>query len=124
MLNKIAFAYDVAENQSKAWTPYHVIYDCMIQYGTYCEPFKFTYQCNPNHTTPNIEDVMRCLLLDAHAYGDNLTLQNFADEFGYEFEDGILTVQNMFDACKKTYEALHAMFSDAELEKLEKEVEE
>ena len=121
MLNKIAFIYSESDNQQDLFTPYHTRFDCAIQYGTNCEPYKFDYQCNTAHTMPNIKDVMYSLLLDAWAYDDAENVFEFAEELGYDITDDYDKITKMYDACRNTRNALHRMFTDAELEVLDEE---
>lgn len=124
MLNKIAFIYTESENQKNLFTPNHTRFDCAIKYGTNCEPYRFDYQCNPDHMTPNIKDVMYSLLLDAMAYDEADNIFDFCDEFGYDCIDNYDKAIEIYNACKKTSITLHNMFTDAELDELAEETEE
>lgn len=118
MLEKIAFIYTESEEQDNLFTPYHTKFDCAIQYGTNCKPYKFNYQCNTAHTMPNIKDVMYSLLLDAFAYNDAKDIYDFCEVLGYDYIEDYEKVVSMYDACKKTSNALHNMFSDDEISAL------
>ena len=123
MLNKIAFIYTESENQNDLFTPYHTRFDCAIQYGTNCKPFEFPYQCNADHTTPNIKDCMDCLLLDANTYEEFNCARDMADGLGYDYYEDYKKVDEIWDACERTFEALHEMFTQDELVKLAEEIE-
>lgn len=124
MLNSIAFIYEESANQNDTFTPHHTRYDCAIKYGTYAEPYKFTYQCNPDYTTPNIKDVMDSLLLDASSYDDSTDIYDFCNEYGYDIYENESKCYDVYNACKRTSEALHRMFTDDELEDIFNELEE
>lgn len=123
MLEKIAFIYKESDNQQNLFTPYHTRFECAIKYGTDCTPYVFDYQCNTDHVLPNIKDVMYSLLLDAWSYDDAEDEYAFANEFGFDTIEDCEKVIKMYMACKKTSIAIHKMFTDAELETLEKETE-
>lgn len=118
MLNKIALIYTESENQQDTFTPYHTRFDCAIKYGTNCKPYRFDYQCNTDHMTPNIKDIMYSLLLDAFAYDDAEDVYDFCAELGYDYIENHEKVLSMYNACKKTSEAMHRMFTDAEITNL------
>ena len=124
MLNKIAFIYEEAENQSNTFTPYHTRYDCVIKYGTNGKPYRFDYQCNPDHELPNIKDVMYSLLSDAMAYDEADNIFDFCDDLGYDCIDNYDEAIKIYNACKKTSIALHNMFTDAEIQSIETETNE
>lgn len=126
MLEKIAFIYTESEEQDNLFTPHHTKFDCAIQYGTNCKPYKFTYQCNTAYTMPNIKDIMYSLLLDAWSYEEARDIQDFANELGYDYFDEYEREKlcRMYDECKRTFNALHKMFTDAEIEILNEETTE
>ena len=124
MLGKIALIYEESNDQSKAFTPCHTVFDCAIQYGTNCEPYKFNYQCNTAYTIPNIKDIMYSLLLDAWSYEDAENIYDFASELGYDIIDDYDKIIKMYDACREIRNALYRMFSEMELEKLNEETTE
>ena len=119
MLEKIKFNYEVAEKQNELFTPAHRKYVCIIKYNG--KQYTFNYQCNPNHTTPNVKDCIECLLSDAFAYDNAKDIFDFADEFGYVVNK---ETERIFKACKKTSNAIHRLFTDEELEELESETNE
>ena len=124
MLNKIAFIYEEANDQSNTFTPYHIRYDCVIKYGTNCKPYRFDYQCNPDHMTPNIKDVMYALLSDTASYDGADNIFDFCDEFGYDCIDNYDKAIEIYNACKETSIAIHNMFTDDELDELSEELNE
>lgn len=124
MLNQIAFVYEESENQTNLFTPHHTKFDCVIKYGTNSKPFQFTYQCNTDYMMPNINDVMDSLLLDTYAYDNCDSPSEMADEFGYDYYEDKNKVDKIWDACKRTANALHEMFSDDELSEIEREINE
>ena len=121
MLEKIAFIYTESEEQDNLFTPHHTKFDCAIQYGTNCEPYKFNYQCNTAYMMPNIKDIMYSLLLDAWSYDNTEDAYDCANELGFDMVEDYKKVIDMYMNCKNTSIALHRMFTDAELEKLNEE---
>ena len=117
MLNKIKFSYKVAEKQEGLFTPNHILYKCKIKYMGLSYTFK--YQCNASYCEPNLNDCLDSLLLDASAYEESRDIIDFCNEFGYEDIKGI----KVYKACKKTYNAIHRLFTDEEIEKLYDEIE-
>ena len=63
-------------------------------------------------------NALYCVLSDADAYDSTQNIDDFAAEFGYEKVSELLKA---YRACKKTSEALHEIFTDAELEQLHDE---
>ena len=123
MLDKIYFTYEESENQNELFTPYHTKFDCMIKYNG--RQFSFPYQCNTAHSKPNIKDCIDCLLLDASGYENAIDIFDFANEFGYDMYDEDKTkIRKVYKACERTSKRLHAIFTDAELDELEKEIAE
>lgn len=61
-------------------------------------------------------DFLFALLIDAEAYESN-TPSTFAWSYGYEDTKEALKI---YDACEKNAKKLHAIFTDAEIEELEK----
>lgn len=117
MLNKIKFSYEVAEKQECLFTPYHTLYKCKIKYMGLSYTFK--YQCNASHCKPNLNDCLDSLFLDASSYEDSKDIIDFCNEFGYTDSTGT----KAYKACKKTYNAIHRLFTDEEIEKLYDEIE-
>ena len=119
MLKKIKFSYREADNQTGLFTPYHTLFKCKIKVDGL--QFTFPFQCNASHEEPNLEACLSCLFLDASAYEESRDLLDFVNEYGYETETG---ARKAYKACKRTYKALHRLFSEEELEELYEEVEE
>lgn len=119
MLNKIKFSFRESDNQSNLFTQYHTRFKCKIKYCGLS--FTFPYQCNTTHEEPNLESCLICLFLDASAYENSRGFLDFCDEFGYKDEKR--AIKN-YKACKKTYEALHRLFTDEEINKIYKEIDE
>ena len=120
MLKKIAFIYTESENQTNLFTPFHTKFDCAIKYGTNCKPYKFTFQCNTAHDIPTIASVMYSLIIDADGYNSSRGILDFMACNGYEdYEEG----ERVYDECKKTYDALHQMFTDEEIQAIMDEID-
>lgn len=75
----------------------------------------FVYNDNI-HNKGGKNDFLLALLLDAEAYESN-TPSTFAWSFGYEDTKEALKI---YDACEKNAKKLHAIFTDTEIEELEK----
>ena len=116
MLNKIKFSYREADNKSNLFTQYHTRFKCKIKYCGLS--FTFPYQCNTDHDTPNLIDCLRAIIFDMDCY-DNCggDMSDFNWEFGY-------TDDKAYKACKKTSKALHRLFTDEEINKIYKEIDE
>ena len=119
MLNKIKFSYREADSQVDLFSPNHTVFKCKIKVDGL--QFTFPYQCNTTYMEPNLEDCMGCIISDMFAYDDSRDLIDFINEYGYETEKGAVKA---YKACKKTSKALHRLFSEEELEEIEKELEE
>lgn len=119
MLNKIKFTYEVSNNQTDLFTRSHKKYKCVIKYNN--KQYTFDYQCNAKYT-PTLEDCVDCLLLDCFSYDDANDLYGFANDLGYELSDSddIKKVKRIYNACKKTSVAIHRIFTDNELDELQK----
>ena len=122
MLNKIAFIYTESKNQNDLFTPHHTRFDCAIKYGTNCDPYKFTYQCNTDYNMPNIKDIMYSLMLDAQTYEEYDNAYDMACDLGYDYYEEKEKVEKIWNSCKETCEALHEMFTQDELDDLAEEL--
>lgn len=114
---KIKFNFKEADEQKGLFTKYHTLYKCVIAYNG--KQYTFDYQCNKNYTMPNLEDCMRSLVLDADAYSNSNSLEDFCNEYCYE---NIAEGKKAYNACKRTYNALNRLFTSEELEELYIEV--
>ncbi|MBR2832996.1 MAG: hypothetical protein IKE75_00905 [Bacilli bacterium] len=116
MLNKIKFSYREADNQSNLFTQYHTRFKCKIKYCGLS--FTFPYQCNTEHDIPNLVDCLRAIISDMDCYdscgGD---MSDFNWEFGY-------TDDKAYKGCKRISKALHRLFTDEEINKIYKEIDE
>ena len=116
MLNKIKFSYEVAEKQEGLFTPNHTLYKCKIKFAGLTYTFK--YQCNASFFEPNLKDCLDSLLLDASAYEQSRDVIDFCNEYGYSDSKGA----KAYKSCKKTYNAIHRLFTDSEIEMLYDEI--
>ena len=66
-------------------------------------------------------DFLDCLLRDAWAYDDNRDLYEFMENYGYTDLDG--TVKKAFNGCKKQYNRVNKLFTEAEQELLYAELQ-
>jgi len=125
ILNKtMAYAFAGCENN------YCKKYRLELSYNG--KKYRFTFHdsiYNYNHNIKlNKLDTIYAVLMDSNSYEDTKSYQEFCKWFGYDeyIETQYGTVVNkeamkIYEACKKTYEALHNIFSDDELEKLQDE---
>jgi hypothetical protein len=117
MLNKIKFSYREADKQEGLFTPCHTLFKCKIKIDGL--QYTFPFQCNTAYNEPNLEMCLNAILLDASCYENCEGLLDFCTEFGYnEDKKGL----KAYKACKKTYKALHRLFTDEELNTLYEEV--
>ena len=119
MLNKIKFTYKEADEQKNLFTPCHTLFKCKIKVDGL--QFTFPFQCNTAYAEPNLKECMECILSDMFAYDDSCDLLDFVNEYGYETETG---ARQAYKSCKRTSKALHRLFTDEEIEQIEKELEE
>ena len=119
MLNKIKFSYKEADKQEGLFTPNHTLFKCKIKVDGL--QFTFPFQCNTTYDEPNLEICINALLLDASCYENSDGLLDFCTEFGYDEDKKGLKA---YKACKKTYKALHRLFTNEELEELYNEINE
>lgn len=118
MLNKIKFSYKEADKQVGLFTPNHTLFKCKIKVDGL--QFTFPFQCNIAHEEPNLELCLSCLLLDASLYEESDNLLDFATIFGIE---DVKEATKAYKACKRTYKALHRLFSEDELAEIYNEIE-
>ena len=116
MLNKIKFSYREADKQVGLFTPCHTLFKCKIKVDGL--QYTFPYQCNTAHDEPNLVNCLDCLLMDAACYEDSRDVIDFCSEFGYTDAQGT----KAYKACKKTYKAIHRLFSDDEIQMLYDEI--
>ena len=119
MLNKIKFSYREADKQTGLFTPNHTLFKCKIKVDGL--QFTFPFQCNTAYDEPNLEMCMNAVLLDASCYENSQGLLDFCSELGFEEDKKGLKA---YKACKRTYKALHRLFSEEELGELYDEIEE
>ena len=119
MLNKIKVSYKEADKQEGLFTPNHTLFKCKIKVDGL--QFTFPFQCNTTYDEPNLEICINALLLDASCYENSDGLLDFCTEFGYDEDKKGLKA---YKACKKTYKALHRLFTNEELEELYNEISE
>lgn len=112
MIKKIKFSYREADNQNDAFTPYHTVFKCKIKVDGL--QYSFKYQCNTAYSEPNLDDCLYAITSDAMCYENSRDVVDFCNEFGYEDIKGI----KAYKACKKTYKALHRLFTDDELDEI------
>ena len=119
MLERIKFSYEESEDRNNLFTPAHRKYVCIIKYNG--KQYTFDYQCDPNYTTPNVKDCSICLLSDTFDYDNAKDIFDFANEFGFVVNK---ETKRIFNACKKTSNAIHKLFTDEELKELANEINE
>ena len=96
-------------------------YSLRVSYAGKSYDFEYTesVMAHRNNEPVEFERVMECLLLDANAYNNTRDIDDFQREFGYEKVSECL---DAYEGCKKTAMALKEMFTEEDIEELEKEV--
>lgn len=118
IIDKIEFNYNESENQENLFTSNHIKYDVSITYKE--RTFTTTYQ-----TAREVEkdDVIYCIFSDMTAYDNNKDIDVFANEF-YTDDAKVKEVITTYNACKDTSNILHKIFTNEEIEEVQKELEE
>lgn len=112
LLDTVKFNYTYSDDQDERWTPYHIVYDCIIKHNG--KQYSFTYQCNENAEV-KLADVMECLLLDADTFLENRNSYILMSNYGYsDYHEA----DRIYKACVRTYNALNRLFTPDELETL------
>ena len=106
---------------------------CGLGYNVKLQVFNRSYNTVFNNSQvegrkiPNPEGILYCTLSDARCYDDTRNFKDFCDEFGYDeweenrYGDIIENKQALraYNACQRTYEALHRLFTSEQIEQLE-----
>lgn len=118
IIDDIEFSYNESENQKNLFTSSHIKYDVSITYKE--RTFTTTYQ-----TAQEVkkDDVIYCIFADMVAYDNAQDIDDFVNEFGYNNEK-VSEVLHIYNACKDTSDILHKIFTNEEVEEVQKEVEE
>lgn len=119
IIDKIEFNYKESENQENLFTSNHIKYDVSIAYKE--RTFTTAYQ-----TAQDVkkDDVIYCLFMDMSAYDNTRDIDDFAAALGYDDNAKFSEVLNAYNACKDTSYILHKIFTDEEIEEVQKELEE
>ena len=69
----------------------------------------------------NILDVIYSLLLDMHAYDDNINIKDFACCFGYKMDNmqNVNNTKKIYNACHDNSKKMHELFTNKELNMLD-----
>lgn len=124
IIDKIEFNYNNSENQENLFTSNYIKYDVSITYKQ--RTFTTTYQIETAYQTAQDvkkDDVIYCIFSDMAAYDSTRDIDDFANEFGYNNEKAI-KVLRIYNACKDTSNILHKIFTNEEIEEIQKELEE
>jgi hypothetical protein len=70
----------------------------------------------------NYDNVLYCLILDARAYSETEDILDFCFQFGYMQDKK--RCREAYKGCEENYYKLNSLFTEKELEELEKELEE
>lgn len=73
----------------------------------------YNYRRNQGPTEEMINDAVDCILSDAFSYENAADVYDFAEEFGYDYEEEEKDVNRIYNGCKKTYYKLSEIL-DAE----------
>ena len=63
-----------------------------------------------NNTRSSNFEIMYCIISDACTYSYYDTLEDFADNTGYDIYEDRKKVERIFNACKKTYDNIERVF--------------
>lgn len=94
---------------------------CGLGYNVKLQVFNRSYSTVFNNSKasgndiPNPEGIINCILVDARCYDDTGSIENFRREFGYSEYEGL----RVYNACQRTYEALHRLLTSEQIEQLE-----
>lgn len=121
MIENINFTYEVAEDQTELFTPYHVKYICEIEYNN--NHMVCSYQCNPKYNRPTIENFLSCVLQDADCIERTVDLADFLVEFGYtDTADVLRRGIKAYDGCLLEFNRLQKVFTIDEMDILREEL--
>lgn len=118
IIDEISFNYEESENQENLFTSNHIKYNVSITYKE--RTFTTSYQ-----TAREVkkDDVIYCIFCDMTAYDNTRDIDDFAEEFGYN-NGKFSEVLSVYNACKDTSDILHKIFTNEEIEEVQKELEE
>ena len=89
-----------------------------ITYKTTFHDSVADYRSGKTNLDELIDNGIYCVILDADSYKANPKYEDFINEFGY---DDNAEGRGVYNACKKTAEALAAMLTDDEIDSLYEE---
>lgn len=106
----------VCTELANRWLAHRWKYYCKLRRGskTYSFPFYDSVANYQNNERPSKYDVLACL----DTYDDINSIEDFANEFGYNLCDNYKETEKVYKACMKQSEKLHGLFTDEELEML------
>ena len=117
IIDKISFNYEESENQENLFTSNHIKYDVSITYKE--RTFTTTYQ-----TAQEVkkDDVIWCIFSDMAAYDSTQDLETFASAY-YTNDTRAIEIIIAFRGCRDASNILHKIFTNEEIEEIEKELE-
>lgn len=123
---EIKFTKTLAKNQSAhMFSNCHTKFFCTISYNG--KKYSSNFQCNINFTKTDNESMkqhfLNCCFSDAFAYINNQDIYDFADEFGYDYDENPKEIKRIYTACEKAYNKLCDMF-DEDFDDLSEYIEE
>jgi hypothetical protein len=87
------------------------------RYKNDCHAFGMSLEKPANYKEPSDYDILACL----EKY-DPESLENFADNFGYDLNTDSITelshIKRIYNTCQKQYDNLNYLFSEEEMEEL------
>ena len=121
LFNKIKFEV-LDENVIRGQYGYQTQYEVELTYKgeSYSTTYTDSVAAYKNGEEINFKDFMYCILSDMSCFETCEDIDDFQANFGYEKASELLKAYN---GCKETSEALHRIFTDEELEELQKEFE-
>lgn len=78
------------------------------------------------YKAPDVEDILYCIISDAHCYESTGSFEDFCDEFGYDrytkncygYYVVNKDVMRIFDNLERTYNAINRLFTSEQIEQL------
>lgn len=132
VLNNIKISVTESIPQTNLFTPMYKKVRITIKYND--KSYSSCYQCNAKQYAKNTREQLKkdfvwCVYMDAKAYENSCSFEDFCKEFGYEPYDDYSGCTNksslkIYKACQKASDKLQTLFTQEEIEALEKYYEE
>lgn len=112
---EIKFTKTLAKNQTAhMFSNGHTKFYCIITYNG--KKYSSNFQCNTNFSKTDDKNMKQYFLnsafLDAFAYINTQGLYDFANTFGYDYDENPKEIQRIYLSCEKAYIKLYDMFGE------------